>query len=319
MYIVNMVWDGVTINNFTTEYVNMFSLGLNSLTIMSIDGFFYDTFYVVIADYWNGILVLNQVNGVTKIIYNITNNDNDPVISIGTIYKGFNAVSKSGVLTTYYFTKNMTPKFFAKRNPFTIYSYDISSVQSYVVADNFYYSRYITYPVVYNNGDIYYRIVDTMVDFSNYLIKDLYAQKLPKDMLESVFYATFINNSYFCFPTNQTKIVFYSLNSLLLTKKGLTKSEYKQMVNKWGTNNFVIKTIAKNPNNYANISFNLNITGPTSDDNDGNYEIKAWLFIVIVVTVCIVLAITVKIMHRFIFSRRNSIRIEDTSQYDRII
>lgn len=320
MYIVNMVWDGFSICSFSSEYVTMFSLGLKSLTIMSIDGFFYDTFYAVVADYWNGILILQQNNSVTKVIHNINNNDNDPVISIGTIYKGFNAISKSGALTTYYFTIDMAPNFFTRRNPFTINSYNISSVQSYVVTSNFYYSRYLAYPVVYNNGDVYYRIVDTMIDFSNYLIKDLYAQKLYDDKLEGVYYATFINNSYFCFPTNQTKIVFYSLNSLMLTMKGLTKSEYNQMKNKWNNNNFVVKVIAENPNNYANISFSLNLTGPTSSNGDEDYGIKAWMFIVIVVSMCIVLAITVKLVHKFVFKRRNTVRIEnESSQYERII
>lgn len=79
----------IVITGYNFEYVSMFTLGINSFTIMSVDGFYYRNFYAVVVDYWNGVLVLQKNNAKTDVIYNITYNKNDPIISIEVVYKGF--------------------------------------------------------------------------------------------------------------------------------------------------------------------------------------------------------------------------------------
>lgn len=105
----------------------------------------------------------------------------------------------------------MAPIFFSKRMPFTTFCNEISPVKSFVVASSYYYDRYLIYPVVYNKEDLYYRIVDTMTDYSSYLIKGLYAQKILTDSLDTLYYyVIFIDTSNFYFSKNLTYVVFYT-------------------------------------------------------------------------------------------------------------
>lgn len=200
----------------------------------------------------------------------------------------------------------MAPIFFSKRMPFTTFCNEISSVKSFVVASSYYYDRYLIYPVVYNKEDLYYRIVDTMTDYSSYLIKGLYAQKILTDSLDTLYYyVIFIDTSSFYFSKNLTYVVFYALNKLVLTKKEFTKSEYYEMYKKWEKNNFSVTIVAENPNNSANVSFILNIAGPASDGSDYNDKIEDWVIAVIVVAMCLILAVTTNLFISLFFKTQS--------------
>ncbi|OMJ88043.1 hypothetical protein SteCoe_10114 [Stentor coeruleus] len=312
---VDMTWNGVTITKIQYEHISMLSLNLTSFTAMSVDGFYNKNLHVIVADYWQGLLILKIVDNISRVLHMIPGIPGDPFVSVGTVHKGFHVVTKSGLLKTFIFSGNMFPVFLENRYPFTTSEYKISSIASFVIPNDYYNSRYLIYPVMYDEINMYYRVVDTMMEFSSYVMKDLIVENNLVSTDYNMYYATFISPYCFCFIVNSTKVIFYSLNDFLLVKPSLTISGYKLMRKKWDSNNFKINLVAENKNSQADITFYLNITGPHSENNYNDGKVQPWVLVVIAVTTLIVLMVSVKIVHKFVFSRRRRRLVRMDSGY----
>lgn len=58
LYRAEFIWNQNTLEFIGYEIIDMFSLNLNALYIYSVDGYYYDYLHIVLADKWNGILIL---------------------------------------------------------------------------------------------------------------------------------------------------------------------------------------------------------------------------------------------------------------------
>lgn len=304
---VDFTWNGTTIANLQYEHISMFSLNLTSFTVMSVDGFYNKKLHIMIADYWHGLMILKIDVNISKVLHVVPNDPEDPYVSIGAVYKGLHIATKNGILKTFIFTSDMRPVFLETRYPFTTSVNKITSIASFVIANDYYNTRYLIYPVIYDGIDMYYRVVDTMVEFSSYLMRDLIVENNLFSTDYNMYYATFISPYDFCFIANSTKVIFYSLNDFLLEKPSLDITDYNDMKKKWNGNNFRIDLWAENKNNNASATFYLNVTGPPSEDGYSDDKLQPWVLVVIAVSTLIVLMVSVKIVHKFVFSRRRRV------------
>ncbi|OMJ65449.1 hypothetical protein SteCoe_38202 [Stentor coeruleus] len=300
-----MTWNGTSIISYDYEIISMISLNLTSLTIMSIDGFYFHNLYIVVADYWHGLMVLIVKNG-TKVMDVLPGDEKDPYVSICAVYRGLNIITKSGILKTYMLSYNMDLVFIENRYPFTTSFERVSLMSSFAIINNFYRNHYLIYPVFYNEIDMFFRVIDTTIEFSSHLVRDLPAEMNSNDAYIGFNYVTFISQTSFCFISNYSNIVFYSLNNLVIEKPSLSISEYNQMLKKWNTSSFLVEITGNNKNNQVVTKFNLNIK--REDNKSYNDEdIGAWVFIVIILSTVLVLALSVKLAHKFFFSKKKKL------------
>ncbi|OMJ88045.1 hypothetical protein SteCoe_10116 [Stentor coeruleus] len=304
IYRMSFVWSNTELIIQDQELINFYSLGLNSFYIFSVDGFYTDTLYISVAEYWHGLFMLKVSNGITRIHDYIKYDIDNPLVSIGMAYRSVYTVSQSGLLTEYHVDSDMKLKFYVERFPFTTITSTIQSAISSVFFSEDYYFQYLVYPVIYDYNNYKFRIIDTFTSFSSCLIRDV----LFLDLNVTTFYnpnsgAVFVDQNKVSFIVNNKDIVCLTLNEYVLEAPQMSKEYYKKMVDKWNTSDFVFTVIGENDNNKLSMGeVNLKITMKKIDDH-GSVDTPWWMFLVIAVGSLIVLTVTVKIVYVFIFRR----------------
>ncbi|OMJ79255.1 hypothetical protein SteCoe_20763 [Stentor coeruleus] len=293
-------WNEKSVYLSENEVINFNSLNINYFYATSVDGIYQNNLYIMIADYWYGMYILKVANGKSKIYTKVPAYSDDPIVSVGVVYKEIYTVTNSGIMIIYLTNNEMIPKYGIKRYQFTTENYDISSIPSSISFSSDYHGQYLTYPVVYGDEMLFYRIIDLRASFSSTLIRDI---KFSNGKY-NYFALVFIGSNRIAFINESSQIVCYMISEYTLKVKEMDDYYYDEMYKNWGTNLFNV-TIKANNNN------NEEITDPIfveiyryKDDDKGGINTPLWIFFVIAFGILIILGVCVKVIYKLIFRKR---------------
>ncbi|OMJ68043.1 hypothetical protein SteCoe_34633 [Stentor coeruleus] len=304
LYRAEFIWENTTLHLENQEIIDMFSLNLSSLYIYSIDGYYNKHMHIVIADKWNGVLILyyDYYYLETRVKYSIPSVD-DPIYTVGVSYKMIYTVSKSGILATYALY-NGEPVFSSNRYPFA-HNTRISTIPSFITLNDFYSPQFLIYSVIYDRQGFYLRLANLEGTALNFLISDIeFSSSRNACMGSCPISAVFINETSFAFVYNMFDVKYYYINNYKLQVPIMTESEYKKMKEKWIHTNFTFRVIGLNENNNVTTGYyNLEILEYKKTGSD-DYSTPIWIFPIISIGILIILIITVKLIYKIIFRRR---------------
>ncbi|OMJ83749.1 hypothetical protein SteCoe_15291 [Stentor coeruleus] len=313
IYRAEFIWHNNTLSLAGHEIIDMFSLGLNSFFVYSLDGYYRKYMHIVVADKWNGVLILFYENGKTRVFYSIPL-DNDPIYTVGVSYKMIYTVSRSGVLTTYALY-NSIPVFSNNRYPFAN-NISISTIPSFISLSNYYWPQFLIYSVLYDRQGFYLRLVSLENTALSFLIKDIeYSNREDICMSFCPISAVFINETSFAFVYNMSIVKYYYINNYELQVPIMTEFEYKKLKEKWTYTNFTFKIIGFNENNNVTTDYyNLKILEYKKSRND-EIDTPIWIFPIISIGILVILIVTVKVIYKLIFRRRLRVVVSDTERF----
>ncbi|OMJ65649.1 hypothetical protein SteCoe_37846 [Stentor coeruleus] len=305
LYRIEFTWNNNNIiENTDNELIDMYTLKMSTFYVYSMDGYYYNnSFYIVLAEKLNGLLILDYNGSQTKIISSNPSR-NDPIYTVGVSYKLIYTVAKSGILTAYKIANHSIPIFSYNRYPFAQTS-TISTISSFVTINDYYWPQFLIYLVIYDNEEFYLRLVNLEGTALSFLITDI-----PFSINATTFEGfyemsvTFINQTSFAFIYSSNNIKYYYINDYKLIVPKMTKSEYNMMKNKWNKTNFYFKVIGGNENFLMTTkNYELTIMEHNKKSTDAS-SFPVWLFPVMSIGVLLILAMSVKLVYKFIFSRR---------------
>lgn len=296
-------WEYVSVDLDEDEIINFNSLNLNYFYATSVDGVYQNGLFIMVADYWYGMYILKVTKGKSEIYTKTPAYDDDPIISVGVVYKEIYTVTNSGIMIIYLTNTDMIPKYSTKRYQFTTEDYEISSIPSSISFSSHYHGQYLTYPVVYGDKMLYYRIIDLRASFTSTLIRDI---KFANGKY-NYFTLVFVGSNRIAFINESSQIVCYMISEYTLKVKEMSDENYDEMYKIWGTNMFNVTVKANNNNNE-------NATNPIfveiyryKDDDKSGITTPLWIFFVIAFGILIILGVSVKVIYIMIFRKRRQI------------
>lgn len=309
LYRAEFIWNNNTLRLAGHEIIDMLSLGLDSFYIYSIDGYYYKYMHIVIADRWNGLLILFYENGKTMVKYSMPSN-HDPIYTVGVSYKMIYTVSRSGILTTYALYESI-PVFSNNRYPFA-QNISISTIPSFISLNNYYMPQFLIYSVLYNGQGFYLRLVSLEGTALDFLITDIqYSNRRNTCMGFCPVSAVFINQTSFAFIYNLSIVKYYYINNYELQVPIMTEFEYNKMKEKWIHTNFTFRVIGLNENNNVTTDYyDLKILDYKKTESD-DIGTPVWILPIISFGLLIILIVTVKVIYKLIFRRRARVVLAD--------
>lgn len=314
LFRAEFIWSGNIIKPNNSELIDMFSLGLDSLYIFSVDGYYYKNLHIIVADREKGMLVL-ICNGNHTTLNNSITSKNDPIFTVGVAYKMIFTVTKSGILTVYTLFNHAIPIFSCNRYPFA-QSINITTIPSFITFNDYYWPQFLIFPVIYNSEGFYLRLANIGGTALSFLIKDIMLSSNRSVCLRFCStLAAFANQTTFAFIYNSTMVKFYYINKYILEVPKMTEAQYNYMKKQWNTTEFMFRIIGENENNDASTQYyNLTIMEYKKKEYN-NPSTPVWLFPIISVGFLVILVITVKVIYKLIFRRRNRIVISEIDRY----
>ncbi|OMJ65354.1 hypothetical protein SteCoe_38401 [Stentor coeruleus] len=310
LYISEFTWNNTVVEIINHQLIDVATLGLNAFYVYSMDGYYYDEFYIVLAEKSNGLLVLDSKENQAEIIASIPPN-NDPIYTVGVSYKTIYTVAKSGILTIYALLNHSSPVFSCNRYPFAQAS-TISTISSFVSINDYYWPHFLIYLVIYNNTNFYLRLVNLDGTALSFLITDM-PFSINKNNYNGSYemLIAFINQTSFAFIYNLTSIKYYYIDDYKLIVPKMTESEYNMMKNKWNKTKFYFNAIGENENNYMITEYyTLTIMDYNKKSSDVS-SLPIWLFPAISIGVLLILVLSVKVIYKIIFRRRTRVETNE--------
>ncbi|OMJ84055.1 hypothetical protein SteCoe_14866 [Stentor coeruleus] len=305
---ISFSWAGQYVIQTDSEVINFYSLDLNYFYATSIDGIYQkNNLFIMVADYWYGVYILKVENGKSNIYATIPAYKNDPIISIGVVYKQMYTVSISGILVTYLLNIDILPKFSMKRYQFTTEDYIISSFPSSISFSSDFHGQYLTYPVVYGDNKLFYRIVDLSASFTSFLIRDIHFGDKENYGFQIFSYTSvFVGSDRIVFIKEKSEIVCYMISEYFLKVVDMNDEYYEDMYKQWGENKFKVSVKAKNNNNEVETDVIYLKIDRDQDDNHGSVSTPVWIFIAIAFGILFVLILSVLLVYKMIFRKKRN-------------
>lgn len=308
LYRMGFFWDGSYIELVDVETLDYSYLNVENFFIVSVDGIYYETLYMVIADYWSGLNIFVVRDGISIKVTCLEVNSVDSIVSVGWSYKIIYAVSTNGMIYVYKAYNPMMPFFYFKIFPYTTKDSNITIMPSYISFSEFYETGYICFPILYttNSSQYYhYRLININDDFSTFVTKDFPFANISEPNID--FYAlsaTFTDSGSLAFIVNGKQIVYYKIQDYSLVIPAMSNFYYKKMIENWKKPSFNISLHVSNDNSQL-ITRNIKLKiEKNSYSRSQNIETPIWIYVVIAISILIVLTIIVKIIYKVIFGER---------------
>lgn len=282
------------------------SLKLNRLYITAVNGIILKILFLVVVDKHVGIRILKLSNSEVINYSELKHKSDDFFTSVAITYKQLNIITSTAKVLVYNWNKNLTLTYYSTRYPYTINSTDIYSIPSKVTYETFFYNNFLVFSVLYDNNKTYFRILDNNSIYSSSLIQDVEFIRPNNGIFDS--HIEFTDNMTSYFISNLNEINRIRLNEPKFIKKKMTKTEYDEMVDKYGGNEFIVNITAKNENNYDTTGSSIcKVAGQPDNSNSSSASNSNWLIGILSISLLIILIISVVLVYKCVFKKKQKL------------
>ena len=293
--------------------INQENFGVSRFKITSIDGIFISNsmcvgpLYLYLTDKLYGLRILKIVDKEIFFQQKIEFRD-DNLISVGVCGNSVFVLSELTFIYQYYLDKSHNLVLYIKFPP--SYEQSLIGISSVISCSSYYKPRYLAvnfYSIPKSSFEL--RLIDLETNLLSYYVKNLDYSGVLTSI--SVRKSLFIDeNTVTALGVYLTEFFTYYLSDNEIVLEQMGKSEYKEMVQKWGGNKFEVVLGYKNEFNQKNTSkFYIQRIGPGSDKSYDD-KVNYFIFWVIGAISFFLLAIVSFIVYKRIFRKKKQESVE---------